>query len=336
MSVAATHLPAPPQAHNYGKVSWTLDLRCVVCNGALGSLPQPLSLSSPCVLLCSHCDFALTSQDGIWKALPPGRAESFRQFVDEYQTVRAAEGRGSLDSNFYLQLPFADLSGRNCWQWRIRARSYRYFVRRILPAVGAGSLRVLDLGAGNGWLSHRLALLGHRPVAVDLLVNPLDGLAAASHYLFDLPALFPRFQAEMDRLPFEDSQFECAIFNASLHYSEDYGVTVAEALRCVRPGGFIAILDSPWYRNPAAGLQMVSERRGAFQQQFGFPSDALRSREFLTDADLQSLERQFSIQWEIHCPWYGPRMAARPWLAALRGKRQPATFRIYFAKASIR
>jgi SAM-dependent methyltransferase len=269
-------------------------------------------------------------------ALPPGRAQYFRQFVDEYQTVRAAEGRGSLDGNFYLLLPFADVSGRNCWQWEIRARSYQYFVSRILPALGTRSLRVLDLGAGNGWLSHRLALLGHRPVAVDLLVNPLDGLGAASHYLFDLPGLFPRFQAEMDHLPFEDHQFECAVFNASFHYSEDYGITLAEALRCVRPGGFIAILDSPWYRNPSAGVQMVSERRRAFQLQFGFPSDALRSRDFLTDADLQALEGQFSIEWDIHCPWYGPRMAARPWLAALRGKRQPATFRIYIAKAAVR
>ena len=174
MSAPATHLPAPPQAHSYGNASWTLGLRCLVCGGALGSLPQPLSLSPPGALPCSRCEFALTSQDGIWKALPVRRAQYFRQFVDEYQTVRAAEGRGSLDSNFYLELPFADLSGRNCWQWEIRARSYHYFVRRILPALGTGSLRILDLGAGNGWLSHRLALLGHRPVAVDLLVNPQD------------------------------------------------------------------------------------------------------------------------------------------------------------------
>ena len=77
--------------------------------------------------------------------------------------------------------------------------------------------------------------------------------------------------------------------------------------------------------------QFVDERR-ASQQQFGFPADALRHRRFLTDNDLAGLERQFSAQWDIHCPWYGPRMAARPW----RGKRQPATFHTFSAKAAIR
>ena len=97
----------------------------------------------------------------------------------EYQTVRAAEGRGSEDPEYYLALPYRDLSGRNVSQWAIRARTFRYIERKILPpleAVHPAAMKVLDLGAGNGWMSYRLALRGHRPAAVDLLTNDQDGL----------------------------------------------------------------------------------------------------------------------------------------------------------------
>ena len=50
---------------------------------------------------------------------------------------------------------------------------------RPLPERTERALRILDLGAGNGWMSYRLALQGHLPIAVDLLTNDRDGLGAA-------------------------------------------------------------------------------------------------------------------------------------------------------------
>src|SRR3546814_11906422 len=79
---------------------------------------------------------------------------------------------------------------------------------------------VLDLGAGNCWMSYRLSLAGYRPCAVDLLTNDSDGMGAARHYRAHLPALFPRFQASFGQLPFADDQFDAAVFNASFPYSE--------------------------------------------------------------------------------------------------------------------
>jgi predicted RNA methylase len=43
-------------------------------------------------------------------------------------------------------------------------------------------LRIADLGAGNCWLSYRLALRGHLPIAIDIQGDPLDGLGAGLHY----------------------------------------------------------------------------------------------------------------------------------------------------------
>ncbi|MGC2111296.1 MAG: class I SAM-dependent methyltransferase [Candidatus Korobacteraceae bacterium] len=251
--------------------------------------------------------------------------------------VRTAEGRGSDSDDYYLALPYRDLSGHNQSQWTIRARTFEYFERRILPPLEASQacpLTILDLGAGNGWMSYRLALRGHRPCAVDLLTNDSDGLAAADHYREQLPDLFPRFQAELDCLPFEDSRFDLAVFNASFHYSEDYVQTLGEAIRCVRPGGSIVIADTAWYRREESGQQMIAERQNAFTHRHGLPSNAIKSQEYLTDQRLASLASACGIRWDVYSPSYGLRWAMRPWIAKLKGKREPSRFRIHVAEVA--
>jgi SAM-dependent methyltransferase len=287
-------------------------------------------------LRCGICLTQVRNEEGIWTALSPQRREYFRKFVDEYQQVRAAEGRGSHNDAYYLALPFRDLSGRNQQQWSIRSRTYNYLQRYILPRLErvTPTLDVLDLGAGNGWLDYRLALRGHRPAAVDLLTNVADGLGAASRYFQYLQNPFARFQAEFSRLPFSDSQFDCAIFNASFHYAEDYEQTLGEAIRCLRPGGWIVIADSPWYQKEESGEQMLSERRQHFTSQYGFPSDSITSQEYLTDARLDRLAKRFELKWEMHRPYYGLRWSLRPLVARMKRKRQPSEFRIYMARVN--
>jgi hypothetical protein len=51
----------------------------------------------------------------------------------------------------------------------------------------SGALRLVDLGAGNAWLCHRLALAGHRCAAVDIHADDVDELGAAAELTrFDL------------------------------------------------------------------------------------------------------------------------------------------------------
>lgn len=286
---------------------------------------------------CATCYFQMLNDDGIWRALPAVRKAHFERFLCEYQVVREAEGRGSRDPEYYMALPFQDLSGHNQQQWAIRSRTYSFLEKRILPEIEARtarSLNVLDLGAGNGWLSYRLALRKHSPVAVDVFTSNLDGLAAAVHYQKTLPALFPRFQAEIDRLPFADRQFDLAIFNASFHYSEDYFETLGEAIRCLRPGGTVIIADTAWYTAEESGQRMLAERRRMFSEQYGFPSDAIPSLEYLTDERLAGLERQFGVRWKAYAPFYGMGWAIRPLAAKLKGKREPSCFRIYVAEVA--
>jgi SAM-dependent methyltransferase len=311
-----------------------LKLRCPRCGERIGSLSET-SPSNSSELPCLACLFNLRCEHGIWKALLPERQSYFTRFMRDYEFIRAAEGRGSAGPEYYLDLPFRDLSGRNSAQWAIRAKTFRYIERWLIPAISGRhhrSLRILDLGAGNGWLSYRLALRGHTLTAVDLQTNDRDGLGAAIHYRERLPILFPRFQAELNNLPFGDGQFDLVIFNASFHYAENYEDTLAEAVRCACAGGTVLIADTPWYRMEESGRQMVEERRAAFIARYGISSDEIASLEYLTDQRLQKMEDRFGTRWHVHTPYYGIRWSFRPLFAKLRFKREPSKFRIYTAR----
>jgi SAM-dependent methyltransferase len=274
--------------------------------------------------------------EGIMRALPLDRAAHYARFIHDYETIRAAEGRGSENDSFYLGLPYIDSTRRNGGQWRIRARSFNYLRDEVLNEYFQGNVRsVLDLGAGNCWMSYRLALAGFRPFAVDLLTNPNDGLGAAEHYRKHLPVLFPRIQADLSTLPFQDGQFDAAIFNASLHYAEDEEAALREALRCLRSGGILAICDTPWYSREESGRRMVFERRAAFLQRYGTASDSIQSMEYLTDNRLRSLENRLGIRWAVHSPSYGIKWTIRPLVARLHNRREPSRFRSYVARKSL-
>jgi len=249
------------------------------------------------------------------------------QFLREYGTVRHAEGRGSDEPAYYLALPYQDLSRHNEEQWRIRGRSFRYLERVVLPPLerrAGRPLDILDLGAGNCWMSYRLALREHRPVALDIFADQRDGLGAACHY----PVRFPVLEAQFDQLPFRPATFDLAIFNASAHYSADLHRTLRQSVECLRKNGRVIIVDSPIYKRPEHGERMRAERLKRFEKLYGFPSDALLSREYLDRPLIDELSRKLGIRWHTHSVWYGLRWWLRPWKARLQNRRPPSQFRI--------
>lgn len=290
---------------------------CPACRTALG----PLAALGP-KTVCRGCGEAYAFIDGMADFLPTDRAARYDGFLTDYTKIRLAEGRVG-DASYYRGLPDCPADHALAGQWRIRRRTFACLIKRVLPRLNPGAA-VLDLGAGVGWLSHRLAELGFAPCAVDLSLDGQDGLAAARHYH---PA-WPRIRAEFDCLPLADNCADMVIFNASLHYSTDYAASLLEARRVVRPGGFMVVLETPIYKDPSSGARMVEERAADFQARFGTRSDSLASRQYLTEALLAALARDLGHEWERITPNYGLRWALRPWIARLRGAREPARFEI--------
>lgn len=306
-------------------------LRCPACSS---EIEDPLTTSEPTLAeaACTNCNSTLFRIEGIWRAIRSDRAILLAGPLSSYEAVRKAEGRWSNSADFYLSLPWEDTTGKFTEQWRIRAHSFRFMARKLLPicvtVLGKRHLRILDIGAGNCWMSYRLSLLGHLPVAVDLSVSPLDGLGAAMHY-WTVPGLnFPRFQVEMDRLPFAAGQFDMAIFNASFHYAQDYEVTLRETLRVLRPGGVVLIVDSPTYRSDADGEAMKREKSNEFLRRFGSVEGNMGGQEYLTSERLERLAK-LGIRWRRYTPWHGWRWALRPFIATIAKRRRSSQFYIY-------
>ena len=138
-----------------------------------------------------------------------------QKFLEDYRRIRYAEARGSDKSEYYRVLPSCDPSDPNAAMWAMRSKTYSYFTKNILEPLESNERRpldVLDLGASNCWLSHRLSLRRHRPVALDIFVDERDGLRASRHY----PSPFAVVEADFDHLPLPPHSFDLAIFNASL------------------------------------------------------------------------------------------------------------------------
>jgi SAM-dependent methyltransferase len=89
--------------------------------------------------------------------------------------------------------------------------------------------RVLDVGCGNGFISHHLSALGRSVVGVDL--------AEAT----EAPIAYSRFDGRI--LPFEDMAFDAVFFGFVLHHSRNFSGLLREAMRVVRPGGRILIYE---------------------------------------------------------------------------------------------
>ncbi len=295
------------------------DLACPSCRA-------PLLGDEHDVRSCPPCAVTYRREEGIWRLLADGRREALGAFIDRYEAVRASEGRQVPDPLHLQALPFRDLSGKRREEWAIRARSFLSLLARVVRPLErrrGRPLAVLDVGSGVGWLAHRLAARGHDVAAVDLVTNELDGLGVHRHYVREVLPL----QAEFDRLPLADGTVDLVVYNAAIHYATDYATTLREGLRVVRPGGLLVVMDSPIYRDASSGEAMVRERDSDLCRRSLEPAQAAaRAEGFLTYARLESLGRTLGVAWELVSPWYGVRWWLRPWLARLRGRREPAQF----------
>ncbi|GGL07292.1 class I SAM-dependent methyltransferase [Planomonospora parontospora] len=119
-----------------------------------------------------------------------------------------------------------------------------YYARPAIMTL-AGDVagrRVLDAGCGSGPLS---AVLRERGAVVTGIDASAGMLALARRRLGDDADL--RVADLSDRLPFDDGAFDDVVASLVLHYLQDWGPTLAEMRRVLRPGGrLIASVNHPF------------------------------------------------------------------------------------------
>ena len=280
------------------------------------------------VLTCRSCGARFGPRGGVYRFLTRERATAAEPFERQYRHVREREGFRPASPEYYRGLPSVARGDRHAGVWRLRRESFAHLVRHAQRAQADGPLRVLDLGAGSGWLSHRLAEAGHHVVAVDRIDDEADGLGACRHY----DERFAAVQADFDALPFEPSQFDLAVFDGSLHYSPDPVATLAEAKRMLAVGGAVAVMDSPMFTRDGDGRAMVADERLKLEVVHGIEHAIHPGVGFLTFAALERASAFLGLHG-LFLPSRGSLgWRARRQLARLRLGRAPAAFGLWVAQ----
>ena len=106
-----------------------------------------------------------------------------------------------------------------------------------LPLDGA---RVIDIGCGEGWLTHLVAPKSVTTVGIDPSAIALERAHAANG---DCNGSF--IQASADDLPLDSASVDLAIFYNSLHHVPEaiQDKALAETARVLSPGGLLCIVE---------------------------------------------------------------------------------------------
>ena len=243
-----------------------------------------------------------------------------------YQRVRRDEGWRAEPG-----LPEVPPAHPHSERWRARGAALRQARALATARLGPGPWRVLEVGAGCCWAGVRLADEGHRVAAIDLNLDPDDGLRAAER-VSPSAAMLLRAEAEMEALPVEPASFDLVLAADSLHYAPHLVRTLVELRRVTRREGMLVVLDSPVYRRREDGEAVVAERMRAETRRYGVPMDRDSQPGYLVAGELPGLFRSAGWSLEMH----GGPGPAREWgrglLDVLRHGRRAARSPILLAR----
>ncbi len=162
-------------------------------------------------------------------------------FEDLYLAVRQQEKRVYNDEQLRM-LPDIDPLHIHAAEWKIRKRSCMRLLLYLFKKHK--SLRILEVGCGNGWLSSRLANIPGTLVT-GLDINQVEINQACR--VFDkenLDFVYDTFNEDT----FQDEKFDVIVFAASLQYFPSVKDILEQALSQLNPDGEVHIMDTHFYK----------------------------------------------------------------------------------------
>jgi SAM-dependent methyltransferase len=186
-------------------------------------------------------------------------------FNDLYIGLRKKEGRIYSDEEL-ANLPEISKGHPLAGEWNLRARSCRRLLQFL--SMQQRSLNILEVGCGNGWLSHRLAgIKDSRITGTDINGTEIDD---AKRVFAGIPNL--RFIQGDIRDGIQDEKFDVIIFASSIQYFHPIADILDISLNMLATGGTIHILDSRFY--PPAEAKDAMQRSQQYFDSMGFPGMA--------------------------------------------------------------
>jgi SAM-dependent methyltransferase len=167
--------------------------------------------------------------------------EHLSEFEKQYCILRQKEGRLYTDDEVRT-LPDVSHSNPYWREWQIRKRS----CRKLFDYLSNKNrfLKILEVGCGNGWLSHRLSQLQEsHVVGLDINFPEIDQASRVFSGIPNLSFLFGDIHSEF----LGSEKFDIIVFAASIQYFPSLGAIMESAMRRLNKNGEIHILDSHFY-----------------------------------------------------------------------------------------
>lgn len=208
-------------------------------------------------LICA-AGHRFNEKNGVLVLLEERFGRRLKAFTETFGQMRDAAGMRLLDESIYDRLPRADVVAHK-HEWRLRRYDWDV-VERTVKNQG-GQLRTLDVGAWNGWLSNRLAALGHEVTAVDYFDDPYDGLGAMQFY----PRRWRAIQMDLRDLALLDERFDVVILNRCTHFFAEPAAFARQARLRLAPGGLLLMTGLPFYRTIEHKIEQMRRLRERVQ-----------------------------------------------------------------------
>ena len=139
------------------------------------------------------------------------------------------------------------------------------WLKFLKDAMPAGAKRVLDVGAGTGFLTLLLAELGYNVKSVDLSEG-MQADAKRKSIEGNLTDMIEFAIADAEKTGEPDNSFDVVVNRHLLWTLPHPSEAVDEWLRVVKPGGKVIVIDGDWKKHQRELENMSEEERAAHER----------------------------------------------------------------------
>lgn len=195
--------------------------------------------------------------------IPPKQPDALHAFAEQYLALRKKEQRIYRDEEL-RKLPSIAAQHPHYKEWVIRKHSsdrLLKFINRLKPPIA-----ILEVGCGNGWLSHKLSTVeGAEVTGFD--INQAELHQAKKVFGHRLNLHFTSTDPFGPHAPKE--LYDVIVFAAAIQYFPSLPQIVENALEKLNANGTIHIIDSYFYK--PAEVAAAKQRSLEYFTQMGFP-----------------------------------------------------------------
>ncbi len=191
---------------------------------------------------------------------------SNKNFEERYIALRRKENRIYSDKEVF-QLPDIDVQHQHYKEWMIRKASVKKLINFLKKKNQ--SLKIMEIGCGNGWLSSQLSKIENSEVTgLDINLTELKQAERVFKNNHRLKFVYGEINADA----LADKKFNVIVFAASIQYFQSLKEVLDAALQRLHESGEIHIIDSPFYAKK--DVMSAKKRSKEYYKLLGFPEMA--------------------------------------------------------------